>query len=151
MKVVIATMKGGLDDVVSPVFGRCATYTIVETEGKEIKDVKTVENPSASATGGAGIKAAQFVANETAEYVVAGNFGPNAAAVLMQAGVKMIQAQGSVKDTVDKIVSGELKPTDGPTVQTNFGKGFGRGQGGGRGMGRSGGRGGGMGRGGRRQ
>ena len=90
-----------------------------------------VENPSATAMGGAGIQAAQFVANEKAEYVVAGNFGPNAATVLLQAGVKMIQAQGSVKDAVEQVVSGELKPTDGPTVQNNFGKGFGRGRGGG--------------------
>ena len=148
MKVAVATMSGGLDDMVSPVFGRCQTFTLVECEGKEIKDAKVAENKSFNAAGGAGVQAAQFVAGEKAKAVISGNFGPNASAVLSSSEVEMIQAQGNVREVVEKYLKGELSPVSSSTVDLNYGKGGGPGFGGGRGGGFGRGRGGGMGQGG---
>lgn len=145
MKIAVATTQGGLEDNVSPVFGRCATYTMVEVDDKEIKNVGVVPNQFAAAMGGAGIQAAQLVANQGALAVIAGNFGPNATAVLTQANVKMVQAQGNARDTVTKYINGELQAVSEPTGP-RFG-GMGMGRGGGLGMGQGRGRGGGMGRG----
>lgn len=116
MKIAVATMNGGLDDQVSPVFGRCPTYTIVEAEGKKIKGAGVIQNQFAAAMGGAGIQAAQYIATQGVNAVIAGNYGPNASAVLSQSNVEMIQAQGPVKDSVDKYLNGELKPVTGPTA-----------------------------------
>ncbi len=145
MKIVVATTKGGLDDEVSPFFGRCPVFTMVEAEGNEIKGAEVISNEFSDAAGGAGIQASQFIAEKKAEAVMAGNFGPNAARILSSAGIKMVQAQGSVKDAVTKYLSGELKPVSDSTVEGHFGMGQGQGMGMGGGMGR--GQGGGMGRG----
>ncbi len=159
MKIAVATSKGGLEDDVSPVMGRCATYTIVEVEGEEIKKTEVLDNEFAAGAGGAGIQAAQFLANQGVEAVISGNFGPNAFNILSQAGVKAVRAQGNVKEAVLEYARGELKPLDSASVNMfggmgrgAGGSGPGTGQGMGRGMGRGAdrGRGGGQGRGGDR-
>ena len=110
MKICVATTKGGLEDMVSPIFGRCPTYTFVETEGKKIKDAEIVQNESAGAAGGAGIQASQFAAGKGANVVIAGNYGPNAFPILNQAGIKVVSTAGiSVKDAVMKYLNGELQ------------------------------------------
>lgn len=163
MKICIATTQGGLDDQVCPVFGRCPTFTFVDVEEKEIKNVEVIPNEFAGAAGGAGIQAAQLVVNKGVQAVIAGNYGPNAHPILSQGGADAISVQGiGVKDAVTKYVDGELKPTDQPTVakfggmtgdSTGLGGGMGRGggmgmgRGGGKGMGRGGGRGMGLGKG----
>lgn len=138
MKIVVATTAGGLDDTVSPVFGRCPTFTVVDVEGKKIKNSSVIQNQYAGATGGAGIQAAQLVINQGAKAVIAGNYGPNASMVFNQAGVEMISAQGiSVRDAVTKYLEGELSPITAATMPMFGGMGIGGGRrrGGGRGMG----------------
>ena len=146
MKICIATNQGGLEDQIFPVFGRCPTFTFVDVEDKEIKNVEVIPNEFAGAMGGAGIQAAQLVANKGANVVIAGNYGPNAYPILNQAGISVVSAQGNVKDVIMKHVNGEL-PEITQSTAPRFG-GMGMGRGGGRGMGRGGGRG--MGRGGGR-
>ena len=167
MKIAVATNAGGLEDTVSQVFGRCPTYTIVETDGNEIKDSRVIPNPAANAGGGAGIQAAQLLVNEGATAALAGSFGPNASGVLAQAGIKMVPVQGiPVKEAAEKFLKGELGETAAPTgaqqpaygggqyappPAAGYGGGYGAGygagygRGGGRGMGRGMGRGRGMG------
>jgi len=132
MIIAVSTMNGGLDDNISPVFGRCANFTIVEFEGDKITGNTVADNPGASATGGAGVQAAQFVAGEGCVAAIAGNFGPNAAAVLSAAEIAMVQAQGSVREVVERYLKGDSSAVEGPTVDLNYGKGggFGRGRGG---------------------
>jgi len=114
MKIIVATNKGGLEDDVSPVFGRCQTFTIVEGEENEIKNVEIIPNQFASAVHGAGIQVAQFVVSQGVKAVIAGNFGPNVTAILQQAGIEMVVAQGKVKNAVDKYLSKELKGISSP-------------------------------------
>ena len=144
MKICVATTKGGLEDMVSPIFGRCPTYTFVEVEGKEIKNTEIVQNDFAQAAGGAGIQASQFVAGKGSNVVIAGSYGPNAFPILNQASIKVVSTTGiSVKDAVMKYLNGELQeiaqatgPAYGGIPGGGMGRGgggFGRGQGGGRG------------------
>ncbi len=142
MKIAVTTNKGGLEDDISAVMGRCAKFTIVEVEGQEIKKTEVLDNQLASAMGGVGIQAAQFLANQGVEVVISGNFGPNAFNILNQAGVKMVQAQGNVKEAVLKYAKGELKPLDSASVNMFGGMGGGTGGTPGTGMGRGMGRGG---------
>lgn len=119
----MATNKGGLDDTISPVFGRCQTFTIIEVDGEDIKDVSILPNQYASGVSGVGIQAGQFIAQQGVKVVIAGNFGPNVSAVLSQAGIEMIVAQGKVGDVVRKYINKELKPIQ--TSQMPFGMGRG--------------------------
>ncbi|MFH1722186.1 MAG: NifB/NifX family molybdenum-iron cluster-binding protein [Candidatus Altiarchaeota archaeon] len=129
MKILIATMKGNLEDDVSPVFGRCSNFTVVECEEGGIKEASVIENPGAYATGGAGITAAQTAVNEKAEVAIAGNFGPKAAAVLNQSNVKMVQASGNARKAVQDYLEEKITPLEGPSVKDHFGMGCrGRGQ-----------------------
>jgi len=115
MKIAVTATHRSLDADVDPRFGRCMCFVIVETEGKEIKNHKEISNEAIQATRGAGIQAAQTVANEGAEVVITGNIGPNAFNVLSQTGIKVVTgATGKVKEAVEKYLKGELKETSGP-------------------------------------
>ena len=49
LRIAVATNeKKGLNDVVSKVFGRAQTFTIINVEDKNITGVKIVENSAAS-------------------------------------------------------------------------------------------------------
>jgi len=139
MKIAVSSMEDrGIDSQASPIFGRCPYFVIVEIEGKEIKNVKTIKNSAAMQMGGAGITAAQLVANEGAEVVITGAAGPRAFQVFQQVGVKVLQGiQGTVKQNIDAYLDGKLHEitTPGPMGSGRFGKGFGQGPGRG-GMGR---------------
>ncbi|MCD6402993.1 MAG: hypothetical protein J7K98_01535 [Candidatus Aenigmarchaeota archaeon] len=104
MKILVATQgPGGLDDVVSAVFGRAPSFTIVEVEGKQIKNVETLTNPAANAFGGAGIQAAQLAVEKGVNVVITGNMGPNASMVLQQSGIQIVTdfVGMKVKDAID--------------------------------------------------
>jgi len=87
LKVAVSASSGSIDAPVNPTFGRCPYYVIVETESMAFE---AVPNTSMSAPSGAGIGAAQVVAGKGVEAVLTGNVGPNATAVLSQAGIKMV-------------------------------------------------------------
>jgi len=156
MQVVISGVGEGLDAQVSPIFGRCAYFVFVDTE---TFDARSVLNGAVSASGGAGIQAAQAVIAEGAKAVLTGNVGPNAMAVLQAAGVPVYPISGgTVREAVLAFKQGAIDaatdstaPADtgktGPTAGAQgggmgggMGRGMGRGQGGGggRGAGRGG-------------
>ncbi|MDH5791878.1 MAG: NifB/NifX family molybdenum-iron cluster-binding protein [Candidatus Bathyarchaeota archaeon] len=114
-----------------PRFGRSPYHLIVETDTMAFE---AAPNASMNAPSGAGIGAAQAVAQRGVEAVLTGNLGPNATTVLSQAGIKMYTgAAGSVRQAVEALKSGELSQA--PSVGAG-GVGYARGKGGGRGMGR---------------
>ncbi|HDD05268.1 MAG TPA: dinitrogenase iron-molybdenum cofactor biosynthesis protein [Candidatus Aenigmarchaeota archaeon] len=127
MKIAVSATDGNMDAMVDMRFGRCAYFVIVEVEGNEIKGYEAVRNPSTAAMRGAGIQAAQMVANKGAEVVIAGNVGPNAFDVLSGAGLKIVTGVGgvTVREAVQKYLNGELRETRTPTPP-GFGRGWGR-------------------------
>jgi len=136
--------QGGLNDLVSPMFGRCPTFTIVEIENGKMKRVNVVPNQAASAMQGAGIAAVQALVNIGVKAILAGRFGPNAFALCDQAGIQMIPVQPGIKieDAVQSFISGKLRPISAPTAPMHSGTGFALGplgMGTGMGMGRGGG------------
>lgn len=117
MKILIPTQSnGGLDDLVSPVFARAPTFTIVEVEGKEIKKTEIETNAAASGFGGAGIQAAQFAANKGVNVIITGSIGPNASMVLNQSGIKVATGFDGMK--VRDAIENYLKGKDNPPVSS---------------------------------
>jgi len=142
MKVAISAAGPTLDAEVDPRFGRCQYFIIADPETMEFE---AIDNASATAGGGAGISAAQVIADKGVKAVLTGNCGPNAYQVLSSAGVQVITGvSGKMKEAILAYKSGKFQAISQPNVPGHFGMGGGRGMGGGSG------RGGGMGRGGGR-
>lgn len=144
MRIAISSSGPDLNAEVDPRFGRCRYFVIVDSETKEFE---VLDNQAVMTSGGAGIQAAQMVANSGVDAVITGHLGPNAADTLVAADLKTyLGASGTVGETLRQYKAGNLQEASGPTVESHFGTGgVGGGAGAGRGMGR--GRGGGRNRG----
>jgi predicted Fe-Mo cluster-binding NifX family protein len=119
MKICITATNNNLDAMVDPRFGRCKYFLIVNTDSNEFE---SISNESMMASGGAGIQAAQMVANKAVETVITGNIGPNAFETLTAADIKIITgATGPVKEVIDQFKKGELVEIQSPTVGSHFG------------------------------
>lgn len=115
MKIGISATGKGIDSHVDARFGRCPNFVIVELDGKEIKGVEDVENTANAQMGGAGISAAQIVADRGVKAVITGNMGPRAFQVFSQLGIDVYQGEGTIKEAVEKFSNGELQKVSGPT------------------------------------
>jgi len=80
----------------------------VELEGKKIRDSEDIENVPAP-MGGAGIAAAQLVADREVKAVITGNMGPRAFNVFQQLGIEVYQGAGKIREAVEKLANGKLK------------------------------------------
>jgi len=122
MKIAVSASSPGLDGQVDPRFGRCPYFLIIDPESM---DFEAVENPYVSASGGAGIQAAQLVAGKGVEAVLTGSCGPNAFQTLNAAGVKVVVGvSGTVRETTRDYASGAgFKEADGPNVPSHHGMG----------------------------
>ena len=103
-RVAIATKgRKGLKDNVSEVFGRANTFTIVEVEDDEIKDVEIIGNPAAAYKYGAGPIVVKELMDLKVDLVIAPEFGPGASAILAQHHVAMIivKTGAQVADAVE--------------------------------------------------
>jgi len=125
MRIAISSTGKGLDSMLSPVFGRCAFFVIVDIKNNEIKINKTIENKAVMQAGGAGIMAAQTVANEKVNAVISNSVGPRAFDVLNQLSIEVYQAHGNtVKEAVDLFIQDKLQKINAQGVM-----GIGRGPG----------------------
>ncbi|MGI6210047.1 MAG: NifB/NifX family molybdenum-iron cluster-binding protein [Anaerolineae bacterium] len=121
MKVVVTAQGTELDSQTSPIFGRCPAFVFVDTESMEAEGIA---NASVALGGGAGIQAAQWVIDQGAEAVLSHNVGPNAFAVLSQAGVQVHRIQGgTVREAVEAFKAGKLSTVPGANVASHTGMG----------------------------
>ena len=128
MKLVISSVGNDLDSAIDPRFGRCAYYIAYDLDNDTFE---AVENKSRIAAGGAGIQAAQAVAEMKADAVITTNIGPNAFRVLETAGIKVYSGlTGSVKQAIEDFRKGSLGTAKSPNVEGKFGLGPGSGTGG---------------------
>lgn len=126
--------QGGLKDYVSPNFGRCPTFTIVDVENGIIKNVQVLQNPGALAGSGAGIQAAQAVVNSGCSVLIAGAIGPNSYQVLSMGRIDMRDCPPiPVEEAIHEFLAGKLLPSTGMGRGPGHGQGYGRGRGMGRG------------------
>ncbi|OFV67885.1 MAG: dinitrogenase iron-molybdenum cofactor biosynthesis protein [Candidatus Syntrophoarchaeum caldarius] len=151
MKICVTSTGSDLDAQVDPRFGRCQYFMIIDPDTMEFE---AIPNEGIGASSGAGIQAAQTVANRGVDVLISGNVGPNAFQTLTAAGVRVLTgASGTIRDAIEMYRAGKLSETAGATVpghagmppstpETFAGGGAGMGMGGRRGMGRGGGGGG---------
>ncbi len=126
MKICVSATANNLEAQLDPRFGRCPYFVIVDSETMQFE---AISNTASDAIGGAGIQAAQTIANKDAKVVITGNVGPNAFRALKAAGIEIVTgASGTVKEVVDGYKSGKLQSTGAPTVSGHFGMVKGQGE-----------------------
>jgi predicted Fe-Mo cluster-binding NifX family protein len=140
LKISVSAVNGSFDAPIDPRFGRCQYFVIVDSE---TMGVEAIPNTSQDASSGAGIQAAQTIANQGVKLILTGRVGPNAFQVLSSAGVEVITGvSGTVREAVERFKRGQLRETTvTPTTAMGFGVAGGIGMGRGRGRGMSRGRG----------
>jgi predicted Fe-Mo cluster-binding NifX family protein len=114
MKIVLTVTSPSINTDLDTRFGRGAYLLIVDSDTQAWE---AHENPGLSAPGGAGIKAAQFVAEFPAQAVISGDFGPHAFTALQTAGVAMY-LYGDSRTPIEAITrfkAGQLQPVGGGT------------------------------------
>lgn len=109
MKLAISIAGQTLDSPFDARFGRADGFCLVDVDS----GAWTVHaNPALSASGGAGVKAAQFVAKLGAQAVVSGAYGPKAHHTLSAANVQPLlapdQTSCSAADIVALFKAGQL-------------------------------------------
>jgi predicted Fe-Mo cluster-binding NifX family protein len=113
LKIAISTKRqGGLEDVVSDVFGRANTFTILDVEKGAIKSVKVLENPAASYAHGAGPIVVKMLIDTEVDVVIATEFGPGASELLERHKIIMIlvEANIAVAKAIEEAVSKLSEP-----------------------------------------
>ena len=94
IRLAVPTREGGgIEDVVSDVFGRAKTFAIVDIEEKEVKKVEVIQNPAASYKHGAGPIAVKTLIDMRVNMVVAGEFGPGVSTLLEQFNVARVEVK----------------------------------------------------------
>jgi predicted Fe-Mo cluster-binding NifX family protein len=131
MKIAATSTGPDLDAAIDPRFGRCAYFVILDSESGNLE---ATPNPFLDAAGGAGTQAAQWILGQDVAVLLTGRCGPKAAAVLHDAGIRMVEGvSGSVREASERFRA-EDSATSGPQgVGDGRGPGRCRGAGGGQG------------------
>ncbi|PIU29181.1 MAG: dinitrogenase iron-molybdenum cofactor [Candidatus Hydromicrobium americanum] len=116
MKIAISTDG----NKVSPHFGRCPQFTIVEIENNKLIDKKVIENP-----GHHPGYLPQYLNEIGVGCIVAGGMGMRAKELFSQTGIEaVLGVEGDVEEIIGKIIDGSLEGGE-SICQPGLGKGYG--------------------------
>ena len=121
MKIAISSTEPNPDAQIDLRFGRCRCFALGDVAADNFE---YLDNEAAALSGGAGLQAAQMIADAGVKAVITGNIGPNAINVLKVAGIKAYHCgPGSVRKALQKYREGSLKETSGYKIGTHSGSG----------------------------
>jgi predicted Fe-Mo cluster-binding NifX family protein len=109
MRVAVsADNKQGLDSVVSPHFGRCPHFVLVDLDGQAVGEVQDVDNPFFGNHQPGQVPS--FIASLGANVMLTGGMGGRAILFFEQYGIEGVTgAHGTVRQSVERYLGGELK------------------------------------------
>lgn len=109
VKVAVSVKSNNLNSEVSDIFGRSPYFIIAEIVDGKIEKTEIIENKSTDQMGGAGISAAQLIAEKDVKNVIIGNIGPRASDILSQFNIAIYYGKGVAKDVLQQFIEGKLK------------------------------------------
>lgn len=117
MKICVTSNGPTMDASVDPRFGRCQYFVFVDSETMEHE---AMPNPGIGASSGAGIQAAQTIADKGVGVVITGQVGPNALQTLGATDISIVTgASGTVSDAIEQYKCGRLQAVpEGEGAQT---------------------------------
>lgn len=105
---VSADNKNGLDSVVSPHFGRCPHYILVDVEGHDVTAVQEVDSPFCGHHQPGQVPG--FIHSLGAHVMLAGGMGSRAIMFFQEYGIEGVTgAYGTVRQSIEHYLGGELK------------------------------------------
>ena len=109
MRVAIsADDSNGLDSVVSPHFGRCPYYVLVDLDGREVSRVSAVENPYYGHHQPGQVPG--FIQSQGGDVMLAGGMGQRAIGFFQQYGIQAVTgASGTVRHALEQYLGGVLQ------------------------------------------
>ena len=97
-----------LESDVCPSFGRAPYFLLYDTDTNESQ---WIANSAAESAGGAGITAAQLLADSGTEALITPRCGENAEKVLSGAKIKVYRSiEGTAQENIDALIKGSLSP-----------------------------------------
>jgi predicted Fe-Mo cluster-binding NifX family protein len=100
--------SNGLDSVVSPHFGRCPFYALVDVEGREVRSINAVENPYHGRHQPGQVPG--FIKSQGTDVMLAGGMGRRAIALFQQYGIEAVTgASGTVRRALEQYLGGALQ------------------------------------------
>ncbi len=109
MKIAISSTTKNIDGSMDETFGRCPYFIIAEIKDGQTKEIKSIENANKDQPSGAGISAAQLVAENKVEAVITGDVGPRACDVLNQFKIKIYTGKGTVEEVIQNFINNKLE------------------------------------------
>jgi len=117
LKIAISTDEGNF---VSPHFGRCPYFTIIEIEDKKILSKEIIKNP-----GHQTAFLPQFLSEIGVSCILAGGMGRRAQGLFAEKDIEiMIGITGEIDEVVSKFVSGKLESGESSCIPGS-GRGYG--------------------------
>jgi predicted Fe-Mo cluster-binding NifX family protein len=105
---VSADNKQGLDSVVSPHFGRCPHFVLVDLDGEKVEGVQEVDNPFFGNHQPGQVPG--LIASLGANVMLTGGMGGRAIMFFQQYGIEGVTgAYGTVRQSVERYLGGGLK------------------------------------------
>lgn len=119
MKIAVTAKESTLQADLDPHFGRARRFIVHDTGSAQFSVHDNARNLNAAQ--GAGIQAAQNVAQFGANILITGNVGPKAFRALAAAGIKVFLAtSGTVANAITDCENGRLAETTEPNVEGHW-------------------------------
>jgi predicted Fe-Mo cluster-binding NifX family protein len=109
MRIAIsADDRNGLDSVVSPHFGRCPYYILVDVDGHEVEAVNAIDNPYYGQHSPGVVPG--FIHSQGVNVMLTGGMGRRAIAFFEQFGIEAVTgASGTVRHALELYLGGQLR------------------------------------------
>ncbi len=109
MRIAISAENGnGLDSVVSPHFGRCPYFVLVDLEGREAKAVQAIANPFHRQHQPGQVPG--FINDHQVNVMLTGGMGGRAIAFFQQFGIEPVTgAYGTVRNALEQYLGDGLR------------------------------------------
>lgn len=105
---VSADNQNGLDSVISPHFGRCPFFVLVDVDGMAVEQVQAVANPFYE--GHRPGQVPGFIHSQGADVMLTGGMGGRAIAFFRDFGIRPVTgASGTVRRALEHFFQGELQ------------------------------------------
>jgi predicted Fe-Mo cluster-binding NifX family protein len=100
----------GLQSAIGAHFGRCPYFVLVDVEANEVQTVQTIANPYYSRHQPGQVPG--FIRDQAADVMLSGGMGGRAVTFFQQYDIQPVTgAAGTVQQSIDRFLSGELTGT----------------------------------------
>ncbi len=108
MRIAISVeTNNALDSLVAHHFGRCPFFAIVDLEGRDVKDVKVLDNPFYGAHQPGQVPG--FIHQQGVDVMLSGGMGGRAIQFFEEYGIQTATgASGTVREALERYLGGEL-------------------------------------------